>query len=399
MEKVTELKSIGDLRGKNVVLLFGKTRAGKSTELVRRPVYSAIPPFEAKHDICANSNGPSRNLRMEESKSEFSPAGSWGTGEGTCSFSPQVTSYFTTLSDKLSNISTPFRSSAPSKRSISLPPPTLLTAREDDPWLARRDGFAYHWSKFRRSQVVNEFIPRSKTLLVILAGLHNQEWLHCFIQEFMGQQKKDLYFTPSATRRLYTATVPEELSSLVLTTTKETTESYRCGTVLDAAITVPACFNDSQRQAPKDGGTIVGLATLRVVNEPAADRNMVIFDLGGGSSDASLWTIEEGIFEEFKRKYNKVPFIICVLLASMPSALSLPLLKLPLKSTLSLRRFQPVENVLCSSKIGKSNVYRIVLQKPDQFINPDEATAHGATIQAVILFGDTSCSMCPSFPW
>ena len=129
---------------------------------------------------------------------------------------------------------------------------------------------------------------------------------------------------------------------------KETAEAYLGTTVTNAVVTVPAYFNDSQRQATKDAGTISGLNVLRIINEPTAaaiaygldkkvtgERNVLIFDLGGGTFDVSLLTIEEGIFEvkatagdthlggedfdnrlvnhfsqEFKRKYKKGTWII-----------------------------------------------------------------------------------------
>merc|ERR1711881_693683 len=103
----------------------------------------------------------------------------------------------------------------------------------------------------------------------------------------------------------------EEISSMVLTKMREIAEAYLGKEVKDAVVTVPAYFNDSQRQATKDAGSISGLNVLRIINEPTAaaiaygldkkdqkgERNVLIFDLGGGTFDVTLLSIDEGIFE------------------------------------------------------------------------------------------------------
>jgi len=258
---------------------------------------------------------------------------------------------------------------------------------------------------------------------------------------------------------------------------KETAEAYLGATVKDAVVTVPAYFNDSQRQATKDAGMIAGLNVMRIINEPTAaaiaygldkrgstEKNVLIFDLGGGTFDVSLLTIEEGIFEvkatagdthlggedfdnrlvnhfvqEFKRKFKKdlssnarslrrlrtacerakrtlssaaqTSIEIDSLFEGIDFYTSLTRARFEeLNQDLFRSTMEPVEKVLRDSKLDKSQVHEIVLvggstripkiqkmvsdyfngKEPNKSINPDEAVAYGAAVQAAILSGDTS---------
>ena len=268
---------------------------------------------------------------------------------------------------------------------------------------------------------------------------------------------------------------PEEISSMVLTKMKEIAEDYLGETVDSAVITVPAYFNDGQRQSTKDAGTIAGLNVLRIINEPTAaaiaygldnissdeERNILIYDLGGGTFDITLLSIEDGVFEvkatagntrlggedfdlrliqhfcqEFKRKHKKdlsenkrsisrlksaCENLKKTLSSSTQAMIEIDSLYegIDFTSTISRARFEelcgdlfrmtfePVEKVIKDSKISKSQIHEIVLvggstripkiqsQLADFFngktlnksINPDEAVAYGAAVQAALLSG------------
>lgn len=118
--------------------------------------------------------------------------------------------------------------------------------------------------------------------------------------------KPHIEVTTNQGKKIFT---PEEISAMVLTKMKEIAEAYLGKKVTHAVVTVPAYFNDAQRQATKDAGTIAGLNVMRIINEPTAaaiaygldkkegEKNILVFDLGGGTFDVSLLTIDNGVFE------------------------------------------------------------------------------------------------------
>ena len=220
---------------------------------------------------------------------------------------------------------------------------------------------------------------------------------------------------------------PEEISAMILSKMKEIAESYLGEEVKDAVVTVPAYFNDSQRQATKDAGVIAGLNILRIINEPTAaaiaygldnskdEKNILIYDLGGGTFDVSLLNIEEGVFEvkatagdthlggedfdrkmmdffisDFKKKYKKdisgnkkslrklqtacesakktlssntiANIEIDSFFDGIDYSTSISRAKFEsLCSELFKKTFEPVEKVLCDAKVSKNEIDEIVL--------------------------------------
>merc|ERR1712213_53391 len=271
---------------------------------------------------------------------------------------------------------------------------------------------------------------------------------------------------------------PEESSSMVLTKMKETAESYIGQKVTDAVITVPAYFNDAQRQSTKDAGVIAGLNVLRIINEPTAaalaygldkgqkgEKNVLIFDLGGGTFDVSVLAIDEGsMFEvkstagdthlggedfdnrlvthfvqEFKRKHGKDLTKNARSIRRLRTACERAKRTLSSSSEASIEidslfegtdyytkisraRFEelcadlfrgtlgPVEKALRDAKLDKGRIDEVVLvggstripkiqkllsdffngKELNKSINPDEAVAYGAAVQAAVLTGDRS---------
>lgn len=270
---------------------------------------------------------------------------------------------------------------------------------------------------------------------------------------------------------------PQEISAMVLSKMKEISEAKLGKTVKKAVVTVPAYFNDSQRLATKDAGAIAGLDVLRIINEPTAaaiaygldqqsktEKNVLIFDLGGGTFDVSLLNITGGVFavkatagdthlggedfdntllEHFKNEFKKKTKLdisddaralrrlrsACERAKRTLSSVAQTTVEVDslyqgedFSANISRARFEeinaamfkstldPVERVLKDAKMAREKVDDIVLvggstripkiqslvseyfggRQLNKSINPDEAVAYGAAVQAAILTGQTN---------
>jgi len=285
------------------------------------------------------------------------------------------------------------------------------------------------------------------------------------------QEKPHIKVETSQGQKTFAA---EEISAMVLTKMKETAEAYLGKKVTHAVVTVPAYFNDAQRQATKDAGVIAGLNVMRIINEPTAaaiaygmdkkegEKNVLVFDLGGGTFDVSLLTIDNGVFEVvatngdthlggedfdqrvmehfiklYKKKKGKdlrkdvraVQKLRREVEKAKRALSAAHQVRVEVESlidgedfseTLTRAKFEelnmdlfrgtlkPVQKVLEDADLSKKDIHEIVLvggstripkvqtlvkeffngKEPSRGINPDEAVAYGAAVQAGVLSGE-----------
>lgn len=282
--------------------------------------------------------------------------------------------------------------------------------------------------------------------------------------------KPNVEVTVNGAQKIFT---PEEISAMILGKMKEVAEAYLGKTVTHAVVTVPAYFNDAQRAATKDAGTISGLNVMRIINEPTAaaiaygldkkgEKNILVFDLGGGTFDVSLLTIDNGVFEVvatngdthlggedfdqrvmehfiklFKKKHDKdlrkdsravqklrreVEKAKRALSSQHQTRIEIESIfdSIDFSETLTRAKFEelnmdlfrstmkPVQKVLEDADMKKSDIHEVVLvggstripkvqqlvkdyfdgKEPSRGINPDEAVAYGAAVQAGVLGGE-----------
>ncbi|OUC39595.1 chaperone protein DnaK [Trichinella nativa] len=235
---------------------------------------------------------------------------------------------------------------------------------------------------------------------------------------------------------------PSQIGAFILMKMKETAESYLGQKVSNAVITVPAYFNDSQRQATKDAGKISGLNVLRVINEPTAaalaygmdkvdDKLIAVYDLGGGTFDISILEIQKGVFEvkstngdthlggedfdnalvnhlvgEFKKEQGVDLTKDTMAMQRLREAAEKA--KCELSSSLQ-RTIEPCKKALRDAEVKCSDIGEVILvggmsrmpkvqatvlevfgRQPSKAVNPDEAVAMGAAIQGAVLAGDVT---------